>query len=48
MLFVYIKVVVDNGIVEVTFSIPEGMVTGIQYNGIENILEGDNKDDNRG
>ncbi|KAM7515833.1 hypothetical protein LguiA_005416 [Lonicera macranthoides] len=41
-------VVVDNGLVKVTFSTPEGMVTGIQYNGIENILEGANKDDNRG
>ncbi|XP_009771423.1 uncharacterized protein LOC107773907 isoform X2 [Nicotiana tabacum] len=41
-------VVVNNGIFNITFSIPGGMVTGIQYNGIENLLEDENEDDNRG
>ena len=37
----------DNGLVQVTLSTPEGMVTRIQYHGIDNILEY-NKEDNRG
>ncbi|XP_059307364.1 uncharacterized protein LOC132058946 isoform X2 [Lycium ferocissimum] len=41
-------VVVNNGLFNITFSVPGGMVTGIQYNGIDNLLEDENKDDNRG
>uniref|UniRef100_A0A5B6ZSC2 rhamnogalacturonan endolyase n=1 Tax=Davidia involucrata TaxID=16924 RepID=A0A5B6ZSC2_DAVIN len=41
------QVVMDNGIVNVTLSSPEGMVTGIQYKGVNNILEL-NQADNRG
>ncbi|XP_055828872.1 probable rhamnogalacturonate lyase B isoform X2 [Solanum dulcamara] len=41
-------VVVDNGLFNITFSVPGGMVTEIQYNGIDNLLEDGNKDDNRG
>lgn len=41
-------VVVDNGVFIVTFSSPEGMVIGLQYNGIDNILEDENKVTNRG
>lgn len=48
MSFLLLKVVVDNGLFSVTFSVPGGMITGIQYNGIDNLLENGNKDDNRG
>ncbi|KAL8109227.1 hypothetical protein AgCh_025356 [Apium graveolens] len=41
-------VVVDNGLAKFTFSNPGGMITGINYNGIENILESRNKENNRG
>ncbi|KAL1310214.1 hypothetical protein HN51_052866 [Arachis hypogaea] len=41
-------VVMDNGIVEVTISNPEGFVTEIRYNGIDNLLELLNKESNRG
>lgn len=39
---------VDNGIVSVTFSIPEGYVLGVSYNGIDNILEPENEEQDRG
>ncbi|GLT60575.1 hypothetical protein SLA2020_333360 [Shorea laevis] len=32
-------VVMENGILQVTISSPDGIVTGIQYNGIDNLLE---------
>lgn len=38
----------DNGILQVTLSNPQGHVTGIQYNGIENLLEVNNRESNRG
>ncbi|KAH9756096.1 rhamnogalacturonan endolyase [Citrus sinensis] len=41
-------VVMDNGILQVTLSNPQGHVTGIQYNGIENLLEVNNRESNRG
>ncbi|XP_052195181.1 probable rhamnogalacturonate lyase B [Diospyros lotus] len=40
-------VVMDNGLVQVTLSTPDGKVTRIQYDGIENLLE-NNKESNRG
>ncbi|XP_059309412.1 probable rhamnogalacturonate lyase B isoform X2 [Lycium ferocissimum] len=40
-------VMVDNGLFNITFSVPGGMVTAIQYNGI-NMLENENKENNRG
>ncbi|KAF3782919.1 hypothetical protein EJ110_NYTH20212 [Nymphaea thermarum] len=36
-------VVLGNGIVQVTLSKPEGMVTGIKYNRIDNLLEIDDE-----
>ncbi|MED6132087.1 hypothetical protein PIB30_015874 [Stylosanthes scabra] len=42
------QLVVDNGIVSLTLSIPEGYVLAISYNGIENVLEPQNEDQDRG
>ncbi|XP_071711956.1 uncharacterized protein [Rutidosis leptorrhynchoides] len=41
-------VVVDNGIFSITFASPEGTVTGIEYNGIDNILSDRNEISDRG
>uniref|UniRef100_A0A2C9U1L7 Rhamnogalacturonan lyase domain-containing protein n=1 Tax=Manihot esculenta TaxID=3983 RepID=A0A2C9U1L7_MANES len=41
-------VVMDNGILQVTISKPEGIVTGIRYNGISNLLEVRNDEPNGG
>ncbi|OMO57563.1 hypothetical protein COLO4_35295 [Corchorus olitorius] len=41
-------VVMDNGIAQVTLSKPGGIVTGIRYNGVDNLLEVRNKETNRG
>lgn len=38
----------DNGLVQVTLSNPEGEVVGIKYNEIDNVLETQNEEDNRG
>ncbi|XVE60634.1 hypothetical protein DITRI_Ditri05aG0143500 [Diplodiscus trichospermus] len=42
------QVVLDNGILQVTISKPEGMVTGVSYQGIDNLLEVRNGESDRG
>ncbi|XP_054810059.1 probable rhamnogalacturonate lyase B [Prosopis cineraria] len=42
------KVVMDNGIVSVTLTRPDGNLIGVSYNGIDNLLEPRNRPDNRG
>lgn len=43
-----LQVIMDNGILQVTLSKPGGIITGIQYNGIDNLLEIQNKESDRG
>jgi Rhamnogalacturonate lyase family len=38
----------DNGILQVTFSKPEGRIIGIKYNGIDNLLDYAHKESNLG
>ncbi|PRQ51956.1 putative rhamnogalacturonate lyase [Rosa chinensis] len=42
------SIVLDNGLVQLTFSNPAGDVIGIRYGGIDNLLEIHNKPTNRG
>ncbi|XVE86892.1 hypothetical protein DITRI_Ditri18aG0072000 [Diplodiscus trichospermus] len=42
------RVVIDNGLVEVTIEKPSGFLTGIKYEGLDNVLESRNHDSNRG
>ncbi|XP_073142946.1 uncharacterized protein [Henckelia pumila] len=41
-------VILENGILGVTISRPDGLVTAIKYNGIDNLLETTNEESNRG
>ncbi|KAB5568800.1 hypothetical protein DKX38_002593 [Salix brachista] len=41
-------VVMDNGLLQVTLSNPDGIVTGIRFSGIDNLLEVLNDESNRG
>ncbi|KAL6582836.1 hypothetical protein OROMI_004914 [Orobanche minor] len=41
-------VVLSNGIVKVTLTVPDGMVASVTYKGGDNLLQSQNKEDNRG
>lgn len=41
-------ILIDNGILQITLSNPGGILTGIQYNGLDNLLELHNEDLNGG
>jgi hypothetical protein len=43
-----VQVEIKNGIFELTLSNPDGIVTGVRYNGVDNLMEILNKEDNRG
>jgi hypothetical protein len=45
---VYVQVLIKNDIFELTLSKPDGIVTGVRYNGVDNLMEILNKEDNRG
>lgn len=38
----------DNGLIKVTLSNPTGAIAGIQYKGIDNVLESSFRETNRG
>lgn len=46
--FCHLQVVMDNGILQVAISNPDGIVTAIQYNGIDNLLAVENQESDRG
>lgn len=48
MLYVLQVVAIDNGLFQLTLSVPGGDVTGIQYNGLDNLLETLHDDIDRG
>ncbi|KAK1301047.1 hypothetical protein QJS10_CPB13g00286 [Acorus calamus] len=41
-------VVMDNGILKVTLSKPGGIITGVQYNGLDNLMEIIDAEESRG
>jgi hypothetical protein len=48
VLILGVQVEIKNGIFELTLSNPDGIVTGVRYNGVDNLMEILNKEDNRG
>jgi hypothetical protein len=42
------QVEIENGVFELTLSNPDGIVTGVRYNGVDNLMEILNNEDNRG
>ena len=47
-LFFKFQVIIDNSLLAVTIAKPGGFVSGIKYNGMDNILDEQNPEDDRG
>lgn len=45
--FACMQVIIDNGLLQLTLTNPEGYLAGVSYNGIDNILQKRNKESGR-
>lgn len=48
MKILILQVVLDNGILQLTLSKPDGVITGVGYSGVDNLMEVLNEESDRG